>query len=33
VQQLEFAGAISADDGWLEADVVEWAIEDYENPA
>ena len=33
VQQLEFAGAITADDGWLEADVVEWAIEDYENPA
>jgi hypothetical protein len=33
VQQLEFAGAIAADDGWLEADVVEWAIEDYENPA
>ena len=33
VQQLEFARAITADDGWLEADVVEWAIEDYENPA
>ncbi|HEY6826013.1 MAG TPA: hypothetical protein VI259_04085 [Gemmatimonadaceae bacterium] len=33
VQQLEYAGAITADDGWLEADVVEWAIEDYENPA
>lgn len=33
VQQLEYAGAITADDGWLEADVIEWAIEDYENPA
>ncbi len=33
VQQLEYVGAIIADDGWLEADVVEWAIEDYENPA
>jgi hypothetical protein len=33
VQQLEYVGAITADDGWLEADVVEWAIEDYENPA
>jgi hypothetical protein len=33
VQQLEFTGAIAADDGWLEADVVEWTIEDYENPA
>jgi len=33
VLQLEYAGAITADDGWLEADVVEWAIEDYENPA
>lgn len=33
VQQLELAGAITADDGWLEADVIEWAIEDYENPA
>ena len=33
VQQLEYAGAIASDDGWLEADVVEWAIEDYENPA
>ena len=33
VQQLEYSGAITSDDGWLEADVVEWAIEDYENPA
>ena len=33
VQQLEFIGAIASDDGWLEADVVEWTIEDYENPA
>jgi hypothetical protein len=33
VQQLEYVGAITSDDGWLEADVVEWAIEDYENPA
>jgi len=33
VQQLEMTGAIAADDGWLEADVVEWTIEDYENPS
>jgi hypothetical protein len=33
VQQLEYMGAIVADDGWLEADVVEWTIEDYENLA
>lgn len=33
VQQLESAGAIQSDDGWLEADVLEWAIEDYESAA
>lgn len=33
VQLLERAGAIESDDGWLEADVLEWAIEDYESAA
>jgi hypothetical protein len=33
VQLLESAGAIQSDDGWLEADVLEWAIEDYESAA
>ena len=33
VQLLESAGAIQSDDGWLEADVLEWAIEDYERAA
>ena len=33
VQMLERAGAIQSDDGWLEADVLEWAIEDYESAA
>lgn len=30
---LESAGAIVHDDGWLEAEVLEWAIEEYENAA
>jgi hypothetical protein len=33
VQRLESAGAIRSDDGWLEADVLEWAIEDFESAA
>ena len=33
VQRLESAGAIQSDDGWLEADVLEWAIEDFESAA
>ena len=33
VQLLESVGAIQSDDGWLEADVLEWAIEDYESAA
>ncbi len=33
VQLLERSGAIRADDGWLEAEVLEWAIEEYENAA
>jgi hypothetical protein len=28
---LEQSGAIQSDGGWLEADVLEWAIEDYES--
>lgn len=31
VHLLERAGAIRGDDGWLEAEVLEWAIEEYEN--
>ncbi len=30
---LERAGAIRGDDGWLEAEVLEWAIEEYESLA
>ena len=33
LQMLEASGAIQNDDGWLEADVLEWAIEDYESTA
>lgn len=33
VQMLEASGAIRSDGGWLEADVLEWAIEDYESVA
>jgi hypothetical protein len=33
LQMLETSGAIRGDDGWLEADVLEWAIEDYESVA
>jgi hypothetical protein len=31
LQMLEQSGAIQSDGGWLEADVLEWAIEDYES--
>jgi hypothetical protein len=31
LQLLERAGAIRGDGGWLEAEVLEWAIEDFEN--
>ncbi len=33
LQILESSGAIQNDGGWLEADVLEWAIEDYESVA
>jgi hypothetical protein len=33
LQMLETSGAIRGDDGWVEADVLEWAIEDYESVA
>lgn len=33
LQMLEASGAIESDNGWLEADVLEWAIEDYESVA
>lgn len=31
VQLLEATGAVTPDGGWLEAEVLEWAIEFYEN--
>ncbi|HXT14083.1 MAG TPA: hypothetical protein VN706_00545 [Gemmatimonadaceae bacterium] len=33
IELLEHAGAIQSDGGWLEAEVLEWAIEEYENAA
>lgn len=33
IHLLERSGAIRGDDGWLEAEVLEWAIEEYENAA
>jgi hypothetical protein len=33
VQLLENAGAIERDDGWLEAEVLEWAIEEFDRVA
>ncbi|HVX39952.1 MAG TPA: hypothetical protein VHB25_10295 [Gemmatimonadaceae bacterium] len=33
VHLLEQSGAIRGDDGWLEAEVLEWAIQEYENAA
>jgi hypothetical protein len=31
LQGLERIGAIREDDGWFEAEVLEWAIEEFEN--
>lgn len=31
LQNLERMGAIREDEGWFEAEVLEWAIEEYEN--
>src|SRR6476620_11098250 len=31
LQSLETSGALRGDGGWLEAEVLEWAIEEYEN--
>jgi hypothetical protein len=31
LQRLEDAGALRGDGGWLEVEVLEWVIEDYEN--
>jgi hypothetical protein len=33
LQRLQDAGAVRGDGGWLEVEVLEWAIEDYENAA
>lgn len=33
LEMLERAGAIQSDGGWLEAEVLEWAIEEYEDAA
>ena len=33
LQLLEASGALREDGGWLEAEVLEWAIEEYENAA
>jgi hypothetical protein len=33
LQILESGGSITAGDGWLEAEVLEWAIEEYESIA
>ena len=33
LQLLETPGALKEDGGWLEAEVLEWAIEEYENVA
>jgi hypothetical protein len=33
IQTLEAQGALRRDGGWLEAEVLEWAIEEYENAA
>jgi hypothetical protein len=32
VQLLESSGAVTPDDGWFEAEVLEWAIEEFEGP-
>ena len=31
LQRLEDSGALRGDGGWLEVEVLEWVIEDYEN--
>jgi hypothetical protein len=31
LQLLETAGALQSDGGWLEAEVLEWAIQEFEN--
>ncbi len=31
LQSLERTGSIRSDDGWFEAEVLEWAIEEYES--
>jgi hypothetical protein len=33
IHMLETQGALRGDGGWLEAEVLEWAIEEYENAA
>jgi len=33
LELLETQGAVHSDSGWLEAEVLEWAIEEYENAA
>ena len=33
LQLLESSGAIENDNGWLEAEVLEWAIEEFDNVA
>jgi hypothetical protein len=33
LQLLETSGALRGDGGWLEVEVLEWAIEEYENAA
>ncbi|HEX4682327.1 MAG TPA: hypothetical protein VH277_06455 [Gemmatimonadaceae bacterium] len=33
LEMLERCGAIQSDGGWFEAEVLEWAIEEYENAA
>lgn len=33
LERLERAGALQPDGGWLEAEVLEWAIEEYEDAA
>lgn len=32
LQLLESTGAVRADGGWFEAEVLEWAIEEFESP-
>jgi hypothetical protein len=32
LQLLESTGAVRGDGGWFEAEVLEWAIEEFESP-